>query len=279
MSPDLHHLSGAYAVDALDEHERASFEQHLLGCPDCRAEVAELTAAGHALAALDETTPPPALRDAVLSSIRTVRPLPPTGPEDAVMAPPATPSATPSATPPAGPPAASPTDSPTVAPGRTTPTEQDRRRGATVLPWRRRTSTWLVAAAAAVAVAVGGLVWAPWADPSPYDQVVAAADARTVTSSKEGTTATVTWSRQLGRSAITVTGLPPAGEDRDYQLWYADDAGAMHPAGVFDTGGDGSASTVLEGDVNTATAVGVTVEPAGGSPAPTSEPLMVMSLA
>ena len=29
MSPDLHHLSGAYAVDALDDDERARFEQHL----------------------------------------------------------------------------------------------------------------------------------------------------------------------------------------------------------------------------------------------------------
>ena len=43
MSPDLHHLSGAYAVDALDDAERTSFEQHLAGCADCRAEVAELS--------------------------------------------------------------------------------------------------------------------------------------------------------------------------------------------------------------------------------------------
>ena len=54
MSPDLHHLSGAYAVDALDEHERTSFETHLAVCPDCRAEVAELTAAAHSLTALGE---------------------------------------------------------------------------------------------------------------------------------------------------------------------------------------------------------------------------------
>ena len=77
MSPDLHHLSGAYAVDALDAQERASFEQHLAGCPDCRAEVAELTAAAHSLATLAETAPPAGLRDAVLSGITKVRPLPP----------------------------------------------------------------------------------------------------------------------------------------------------------------------------------------------------------
>ena len=58
MSPDLHHLSGAYAVDALDDAERASFEQHLAGCADCRAEVAELSATAGSLASLTETTPP-----------------------------------------------------------------------------------------------------------------------------------------------------------------------------------------------------------------------------
>ena len=77
MSPDLHHLSGAYAVDALDDAERASFEQHLADCADCRAEVAELSATAHSLGALTEATPPASLRDSVLSGIARVRPLPP----------------------------------------------------------------------------------------------------------------------------------------------------------------------------------------------------------
>ena len=33
---DLHLLSGAYAVDALDDLERARFEAHLRTCADCR---------------------------------------------------------------------------------------------------------------------------------------------------------------------------------------------------------------------------------------------------
>ena len=77
MSPDLHHLSGAYAVDALDDAERASFEQHLAVCADCRAEVAELSATAHSLGALTEATPPASLRASVLSGIARVRPLPP----------------------------------------------------------------------------------------------------------------------------------------------------------------------------------------------------------
>ena len=39
---DIHALSGAYAVDALDETERAEFERHLTGCPSCRDEVDDL---------------------------------------------------------------------------------------------------------------------------------------------------------------------------------------------------------------------------------------------
>jgi anti-sigma-K factor RskA len=74
---DIHALSGAYAVDAVDDIERAGFERHLAGCAACRAEVASLREASALLADAATTTPPPALRDAVLSGITRVRPLPP----------------------------------------------------------------------------------------------------------------------------------------------------------------------------------------------------------
>ncbi len=74
---DIHALSGAYAVDAVDDIERASFERHLAGCPTCRAEVASLREASAVLADDATTAPPAALRDAVLSGITRVRPLPP----------------------------------------------------------------------------------------------------------------------------------------------------------------------------------------------------------
>ena len=125
---------------------------------------------------------------------------------------------------------------------------------------------------------MGGLVWSPWSDPSPYDQVVAAADARTVSSSRDGATAEVVYSRQLGRSAISVSGLPSAPEGRTYQLWYVGRDDVMHPAGLFNPDATGRAQAVLAGDATTASAVGVTLEPEGGSPQPTSDPLMVMAL-
>ncbi len=74
---DIHALSGAYAVDAVDDIERAGFERHLAGCPTCRAEVESLRAASAALAEDAMTTPPAALRDAVLRDVSRVRPLPP----------------------------------------------------------------------------------------------------------------------------------------------------------------------------------------------------------
>jgi len=74
---DIHALSGAYAVDAVDDIERASFERHLATCSTCRAEVASLRETSALLADAALTNPPPALRDAVLSDISRVRPLPP----------------------------------------------------------------------------------------------------------------------------------------------------------------------------------------------------------
>ena len=36
---DIHALSGAYAVDALDDLERAQFERHLRDCESCSREL------------------------------------------------------------------------------------------------------------------------------------------------------------------------------------------------------------------------------------------------
>jgi anti-sigma-K factor RskA len=74
---DIHALSGAYAVDALDELERAGFERHLAGCATCQAEVASLREAAASLGDDVALAPPPELRAAVLDGITRVRPLPP----------------------------------------------------------------------------------------------------------------------------------------------------------------------------------------------------------
>ena len=74
---EIHALSGAYAVDALDDIERAQFERHLAECAECRAEVASLRSTAALLAETSATAPPEGLRARVLADIGTVRPLPP----------------------------------------------------------------------------------------------------------------------------------------------------------------------------------------------------------
>ncbi|MDV5143737.1 anti-sigma factor [Streptomyces sp. SBC-4] len=67
---------------------------------------------------------------------------------------------------------------------------------------------------------------------------------------------------------------PPAGSV--YQLWY-DDGGVMRPAGLMPADTTTS-TTLLAGRVKQASAIGITLEPAGGSPRPTSGSIAVISL-
>lgn len=80
---DLHKLTGAYAMDALDDLERARFEQHLAQCEDCRAEVAELRETAALLSETVATTAPAALRESVLAGIAHIRPMAPEIPQPA----------------------------------------------------------------------------------------------------------------------------------------------------------------------------------------------------
>jgi anti-sigma-K factor RskA len=72
---DLHQLSAAYALDALDPGDRRAFEEHLADCDDCRAELASLGETVGALAlAADGPAPPADLRDRIVSAARAEPP-------------------------------------------------------------------------------------------------------------------------------------------------------------------------------------------------------------
>jgi anti-sigma-K factor RskA len=73
MSPEVHTLAGAYALDAVDDIERAAFARHLAQCPACAQEVAELQATTARLADVVAAPPPARLRAAVLGQIRQTR--------------------------------------------------------------------------------------------------------------------------------------------------------------------------------------------------------------
>src|SRR5581483_6032705 len=71
---DVHELTAAYALDALNDDERAAFESHLAQCEQCRAELAGLseTAAALALAA-PAAAPPARLRASILAAAAAER--------------------------------------------------------------------------------------------------------------------------------------------------------------------------------------------------------------
>jgi anti-sigma factor RsiW len=68
---DLHELTAAYALDALDADERSAYEQHLAVCDRCRADLGELGETVGALAlSADGPAPPDELRDRILVAAR-----------------------------------------------------------------------------------------------------------------------------------------------------------------------------------------------------------------
>jgi anti-sigma-K factor RskA len=242
VTESLHALSGAYVVDALDDDERAAFEEHLPGCLDCQAEVASLREATDQLSHVSALAPPPSLRADVLAGIRTIRPLPPE----------------------------------TASSSGEEPADT-----AVVIPLRRHRFRLaaLAAAAAVVAVLGVGAVTQPWRDdpPSvsaltPVDRVLAAEDAKHVKRTfADGSSATLVRSVKQGRAVLVTDDMssPPSG--KVFELWLRDTHGTFVPAGLMHDGGDHK--VLLEGDAATATAVGITVEPPGGSARPTSDPI------
>ncbi|MQS09029.1 anti-sigma factor [Streptomyces alkaliphilus] len=253
---DLHTLTGAYVLHALSAGEREDFERHLGDCPACAVEVMELAATAGRLGGAVAVAPPPGMRAEVLRRIGTVRQEPPVVPAE---------------------------DRP--APGR------GRERG-------RRSVRWALAACLAAALLGGGTaVWqyreaelarerAVEAERLPAAgegmpevlTVLAAPDALAVSGELvDGATGTVVVSATEDRAVFVSTGMPPAPEGMTYQLWF-DDAGTMRPAGLMvPAEGSGTAALVMEGSPDGAVGMGITVEPAGGSPQPTSEPLAAMA--
>ena len=277
MSEDIHALSGAYAVDALDDVERARFERHLAGCTACQAEVESLVAAASELSVLTEVAPPASLKAKVLAEIATVRPLPPLpvqqdDPADETV----------TSTPPA--PVQEQTTTPAADSGSRVEHGDD-------LAGRRRSRQtrglargWrVVVAAATVAVlAIGGFtVWRQIdKDPSRAiaDQVLAAPDAtRYGQRLAGGATATIVRSNALHKAVIVTSGMsqPPTG--KVFQLWLQDATGHMTSAGLMPGGGD--QVVVLNGDASHSKGAGITVEPDGGSDQPTSDPVAFIAFA
>ena len=276
--PDLHTLTGAYAVDALPDDERVRFEAHLAVCDACAQEVHELQTTASRLGATAVAAPPPQLRDRVLAQIDTVRQERPRGADDVA-----------------------PVD------------ELAARRG--VPRW---VAAGLGAAAAVLLVGVAGLgavvvelrsqvgeleVVAASAEQagarmaalterleelearesevvvttSALADVLAAPDAVNVIVEHDEVVGRVVASPTRGEAVFVADGWEPAPHEHTYELWLISDDRVV-PAGLFDPDERGRATRVLTGDISSARAVGVTIEPEGGSPTPSDEPIMVLEL-
>ena len=80
-----------------------------------------------------------------------------------------------------------------------------------------------------------------------------------------------------GRAVLVAENLPATPEGEVYETWLMH-GDVPEPAGLFEPGDGGDAAAPIEGSIDKADAVAVTVEPSGGSPAPTSDILLTTTL-
>ncbi|MFK4107180.1 anti-sigma factor domain-containing protein [Streptomyces sp. NPDC002176] len=241
---DPHTLTGAYALHALPDDERADFERHLSGCPSCAREVEEFEAAAARLALAASAPVRPAMREEVLHRVGSVRQL---------------------------------------TPG-TTPVERVRRsKGAGPARWALAACVAAAAVFGGTAAwqwerAQDAQQRAAQAErqSSELAGVLAAPDAKSRTVKVAGGTGTVVVSAERDRAVFVSSKMPEPPKGKVYQLWF-DDAGTMRNAGLMDPA-RASQSVLMKGAVDGASGVGVTVEPAGGSAKPTSAPVTVLSM-
>jgi anti-sigma-K factor RskA len=104
--------------------------------------------------------------------------------------------------------------------------------------------------------------------------VLAAPDARQASGrASTGGSGTVVASRAKGKAVVILAGVPRLPGSQTYELWLMG-PGKPRPAGLLREAG----TPVIATGLGDATQIGVTVEPAGGSPQPTSVPVLTVAL-
>jgi anti-sigma-K factor RskA len=271
LQSDLHLLTGAYALDALEPAERDAFERHLASCGSCEIEIRGLRETAARLAFGVTLPPPPAMQQRVLDAAYQIRQLPPlTAPlphgqhvrpgflarlgnlvRPGFLA----------------------RLGRLVWPGRLAPLRRPRFGIAVV-------ASLAVASLATVVVLGIAQVRATHQLDSARSvaAVLAAPDARTGSrAANGGGTVSVTVSRTQGEAVVTAIDLPPLPSAEVYQLWLMGPAGARS-AGLLPSAQHGRTAPLLATGVSDSDRFGITVEPAGGTTRPTTAPLIVMSL-
>lgn len=253
---DAGELSGAYALDAVSASESADFENARRASADVDREADEFAETASLLGlAATPVTPSDRMKADLMAKIAVT-------PQRSTT------------------PTAAPEES--KAPGPALEPAPPARGRVTAFP---RPLRYLAAAAAAVVLLVTGgvvgsaLTGGPDANvtqsASALADIMAQSDAQKLSQPMGDGTATLVWSGSLRRSAVLVEGLPALSGNKVYEAWYIDDAGAR-AAGTFRPSTDAATWHVLDGTMTSGVAVGVTVEPRGGSKQPTTDPVLVM---
>lgn len=231
-SIDIHQLAAAYALDAVDERERAEFEAHYPTCPVCRPEVAGFRETLSQLAAASAVAPPPSLKEGVMAEIGTTRQLSPLLPESIVDL------------------------------------ASYRRRHQRMLRSLSVAAAVVLIAVGAFVVgrqSRGGDGYST-AAAAVYDRP----DTRMVDLTGSGTgNFKVAWSPSAAQMVVTGDGLPDPGPDKAYELWLIDDGGP-HAIRLLDRADGGHVRRVVPVD-GVPNQWAVTVEPEQGVDTPTGD--------
>ena len=274
-------LSGAYVLNALDAAEAEAFEAHIAASPETRYEVTELRDTAVVLGlAVDPIEPPADLKASLMAKIAQTPQWAPAEPATHVVETPAV--------------------VPTVADAEPDIQKQPELVGATASSfdtaaerkagarWFTRPAVLLASMAAAVALIAGGVVVSGNIQQSQFaasqaDQLAAILGADDSQTAKADVTGggkvTLTWSNELASSVVVANGVATLPADKVYELWYINEDGAR-PAGTFTAEQDEDGTwRVLDGEMQTGDTIGVTVEPAGGSDTPTTDPVVAVETA
>jgi anti-sigma-K factor RskA len=244
---DLHSLSGAYALDALEPGaERDRFTRHLSRCQSCASEVRGFREVATALAFATAAEPPTGLRDRVLAAAARTRQQPPE-----------------------------------VA-GGSHARPRRTRAGVPWVPWL----SGVVATASIVVAVLFGFAQAHTQDElnqvraenQAISLLLSAPRAKLLTYPvTNGGEATVVLAADRHELAVVTTGLPALPAGKVYQLWLIGKP-TITSAGLLPPAKDGQTPAVLATGVVKGDTLGLTVEPAGGSAQPTTKPILALPL-
>ena len=252
--PEVRDLLAAFSLDSLEADERAAVEDHLARCPECASELRAYEGVATRLAlAFPQHQPPTDLKGRLLAAARQ-------------------------------------------RPGEVGGRSRWRPPGLGVLRLR---PAGLIAALALV-LALGALLWAAGLQAqlneqravaaslreraARYDRVVAVLQAPDIqlrplegTEAAPGAIGRLYVDPESGSGMVMVRSLPPLLPGRAYQLWWVRGDGRRESGGLLrwtDQQGNGYLLTQCPAPCNSFQSIGMTEEPAEGSPAPTGQRLL-----